>query len=76
MSKICPYCGKQMKTGYIYHGSQDLVWTPENSNPSSLINFPHEDQIMISKFTWWKIEKVKTYWCPDCHMMILFKDDQ
>ena len=34
MKKICPYCLQEMETGYIYNGKEDIVWTPENSNPS------------------------------------------
>ena len=74
MKKICPYCFQEMETGYIYNGKEDIVWTPENSNPSWFINFPHKDQVMLSR-SLFGMNKFKVYRCPTCKVQIIFENE-
>lgn len=75
MSVKCPYCQQEMEKGYIYNGKEDTVWTPENSKQSYLINFPHENQIMLSKRKFLSFNKIKVYRCPLCKIQVIFEND-
>lgn len=75
MTKLCPYCSKKMQIGYIYNGKDDIVWTPESSTPSGIINHPHKDQIMLSKSKRIFTNKFKVYRCPTCKIQIIFEKE-
>lgn len=75
MTKICPFCSEEMKTGYIYNGKDDIVWTPEDSIPSGFINFPHKDQVTLSRSLRIFTNKFKVYRCPSCRIQIIYEDE-
>lgn len=72
---ICPYCNKEMLKGYIYHGKDDLRWTPENERPGFLINFPKDYEIQISKSKRIKRNKKIVYRCQNCKLFIFNEID-
>ena len=74
MKKTCPYCSKPMEVGYIYNGKEDIVWTPENSKPSRIINLVHENQVMLLKYKF-KFDGIKVYRCPTCKVQIIYEDE-
>lgn len=73
--KKCPYCSQEMKAGYIYNGKDDIVWTPKDSTPSGFINFPHKDQVMLSRSLRIRSNKLKVYRCPICKVQIIFEKE-
>lgn len=64
-----------MQMGYIYNTKEDIVWTPEHSTPSGLINFPHKDQIMLSRSLLISSNQLKVYRCPTCKIQIIFEEE-
>lgn len=73
--KLCPYCSQEMEPGYIYNGKDDIVWTPKDSDPSGFINFPHKDQVMLSRSLRIRTNKLKVYRCPRCKVQIIFEKE-
>ena len=69
----CPYCGKELITGFIYGGSygvnHSLRWLPATKEPT-LANL-ELDSVTLSKNRFASQPNVKSYRCNDCRKMII-----
>ncbi|MBQ7005176.1 MAG: MarR family transcriptional regulator [Clostridia bacterium] len=68
----CPYCSKEMLSGYLYNGSQPLQWIPEGEKPL-FFNFDvaHYAVELKNKFSFFKGGyRAETYYCDRCHVVI------
>ena len=73
----CPYCGKELITGYIYGGSygvnHSLRWLPDIKEPT-LATLELESEV-LSKDKFLSQPKVKSYKCNYCRKMIIDLDE-
>lgn len=69
----CPYCEKEMLSGYIPNGQQPVQWIPDGETPSIFSFSKAENAVeLINKFAPLKANgyKAEANYCPDCKIVI------
>ena len=69
----CPYCGKEMESGYIPNGYQPVQWIPEGERPSLLSFSTSETGVTLdNKFSPFKANgyRAAAFYCADCGIVI------
>ena len=59
---ICPFCGKEMREGFIPAGSSGLVW-----RSGELL----ESDVYLSRIPVLRGQSATAYYCPDCRQVIV-----
>ena len=73
----CPYCTKEMKSGFIPNGQQPVQWIPDGGKPSFFSFATSEKGVVLkSKFSILKANgyMAKAYYCEDCDMVVAFAE--
>jgi len=71
----CPYCNKEMESGYIMTNEQKLAWTPQAHPPHWASNFFRlavpANSIQIGEHSLWHGSRTSASYCPDCKKIII-----
>ena len=69
----CPYCRKNMESGYIPNGQQPVQWIPDGEKPS-MFSFSTSPKgiTLCNKFSPLKANgyKAKAYYCSHCGIVL------
>lgn len=71
----CPFCGEDMKIGYIAD-SGDITWTPRGKKQHSIINLPKSYEVCLVKTNYFGKTKLKTYRCSQCKILLIDENDK
>ncbi len=69
----CPYCGKEMASGFIPNGQQPVQWIPDGEKPSFFSFSKAEKAVTLNnKFSILKANgyKAEAYFCIHCKIII------
>ncbi|WP_373844436.1 PF20097 family protein [Clostridium sp.] len=66
----CPYCNKELISGYIYGDRSPLMWMPEDKKPF-LGLIANGEILENSKKGFFEFPNLKAYRCNDCKKMIV-----
>lgn len=69
----CPYCEKEVDNGFFNSAKWDYTWTPDRKSPRFIRNRPKEYEVLLKKE--WNILRLSAYRCPNCRIIIIYKDD-
>ena len=67
----CPYCGKEMKKGYMTGGSQPVQWIPEGKKPSIWKGVAAKDGVELGYGDLWDGFKADAFYCQACKVVIV-----
>ena len=62
----CPYCGNEMKSGFLGSG-QIILWTP---NKKKWILLPNKDRIPVAMSSLCNMAYAESHFCPACDIII------
>ena len=67
---ICPYCGKEMKKGYIPAAKMALMWIPESDKVPVTIFSKTKTGVNLTDVPIWKMQKATSFYCTDCRVVV------
>lgn len=74
----CPYCKKEMTSGYIPNGQQPVQWIPDGEKPS-LFSFSTAEKgvTLNNKFSPLKANgyKAAAFYCCDCGIILALTEN-
>lgn len=62
----CPFCGKEMREGFIPVSRNTLVWRGKSIENSALC-----DDVILSNFPLIRLQETDAFYCPDCRQVII-----
>lgn len=62
----CPFCGKEMREGYIPVYRGDLTWLGKNEENESW-----NEKVVLSEYAMVRVQKPEAFYCPDCRQVII-----
>lgn len=66
----CPYCKKEMSSGYIPASKMALMWIPDHEKVPPTIYNKTNVGVNLTKVPFWKMQKAKSYYCVNCKIVI------
>ena len=69
----CPYCSREMTSGYIYNANQPLQWIPEGKKPSWLSYTATDYGVKLNNnFSMFKMGgyTAEAFYCDACHIVL------
>lgn len=67
----CPYCNKEMLSGYIPNDDQPVQWLPDGERPSLLAYTTAEKGVtLMSKYALLIGYKATAFYCKECKIVI------
>lgn len=67
----CPYCGKEMKEGYI-QASSLLAWTPKNETPVGVTRWAKSpNSVTLAKWYGITDASIDACYCESCNKVII-----
>ncbi len=66
----CPYCGKEMKEGYIPAFNRAVQWIPKGEHVPLTFFQKAKGSIRLSKNPKLALEKALSYYCEKCKTVI------
>lgn len=74
----CPYCKKEMTSGYIPNGNQPVQWIPDGEKPSLFAFSTSEKGVTLNnKFSLLKANgyKATAFYCSDCGIILALTEN-
>jgi len=67
----CPYCGNDMRKGYIHDASQPVQWIPDGVKSSFIRGGLAKGAIQLGEASFWSESKATAFYCPSCKVVII-----
>ena len=67
----CPYCGREMRKGYIIDREAPVQWIPENQKPPLFKGSLADGAVQLGGGSYWKNFKADAYYCAVCNFVIV-----
>ncbi len=64
----CPYCGEEMKRGYIHGDRYSLKWVPEENDKGQLLQWFSKGIKLTNGFL---NNSVESFYCENCKKIII-----
>lgn len=66
----CPYCEKEMQTGYIPNGNQPVQWIPDGKKSPVLARSVSADGVSLDNSFSLKGYQAKAHYCAACKLVL------
>ncbi len=66
----CPYCDREMLSGYLHNPNQPLQWLPEDARPALSTFAVAEDAVRLPGKLKFSGYRAAAHHCPGCKIVI------